>query len=283
MNEKDATCASSSVCRYVAVCDVLGFSHLVQTLPLENVFEGYREIIRDVLDEAESKERTFWPDGSTDEMVTQRVGSAVFSDSIIVWSRDWSRVDEPYPGAGVVNFFLFIGGLVLRSLRKTRCGLRFPIRAGIAYGAAAILPDEQIYLGKPIVHAYRMEQAQEWIGAACHPSCLQAPDFDIVKSRADGPYNYVTDYPVPIKEGRESDILDPDHPDLRPLAVAWPGMIWTLPKDPEDYYMKNIQDVLQTEKSRDDPAPSVVKKWENTLNFGMRFREFRDPEDKEPF
>src|SRR5262249_46575121 len=141
-------------------------------------------------------------------------------------------------------------------------------------------PEEQIYLGKPIVHAYRMEMAQEWIGAACHPSCLRAPDFDLVKSGADGAYNYVTDYPVPIKLERKSDILDPDHP---PLAVAVPGMIWTLPEDPEDYYMKNIQDILQTEKDRYGPDSSIVKKWENTLNFGMRFREFRDPDDKEPF
>jgi hypothetical protein len=276
----DESTASRMVTRYVAVCDVLGFSWLVQNTPLEDVRDCYREIIKNAIGASALTSKTTWPDGRTEMHVTDLVGTAVFSDSIIVWSRPLdSGLPEPYPGERAATFFLFIGKLILFSLRKTRCGLRFPIRAGIAYGAVAILPEEQVYVGRPIVYAHQMEQAQQWVGAACHPSCFEAPDFEIVGNK--GKYRYVTEYPVPLDERRKAVVLNPDRPDLLPVAVAWPGMIWTLPQGPEDYYMKNIEDLVHTAKLESNLEPRDLKKWENTLSFGMQYREFRDPDDKE--
>ena len=242
----DEGTASNIVARYIAVCDVLGFSWLVQNTSLEDVRDGYREIIKNAMGASKLTSKTTWPDSRIERSVTDLVGTAVFSDSIVVWSRPLdSQLPEPYPGARAVSFFAFMGQLILFSLRKTRFGLRFPSRAGIAYGAAAILPEEQVYVGKPIVYAHQMEQAQQWVGAACHPSCFQAPDFEIVGNE----YRYVTDYPVPLDKERRAAVLNPDRPDLLPVAVAWPSMIWNLPQGPEDYYMKNIKDLVRTREA----------------------------------
>ena len=181
---------------------------------------------------------------------------------------------EPYEGARASNFFYFVGQLILGGLRRrTSQGFRLPIRAGIAYGPVIIVPDEQIYVGQPIVEAHRLEQSQEWIGAACDFSCHNAADFKIVMSK----FAYVSEYSVPMKEGRELKSVG-DCPEV-PLAVTWPGMIWTLPVGPDDYYMENIKDILDEASL----GPKEIAMWSNTLEFGMSFREFRDPEDEEPF
>jgi hypothetical protein len=72
--------------KYVAVCDVLGFSNLVETTPLDSVRQGYEEIIDGAMGAATLRSQTAWPDGRTETRVTPLVGTAVFSDSIIVWS-----------------------------------------------------------------------------------------------------------------------------------------------------------------------------------------------------
>src|SRR5688572_28467557 len=105
--------------RYVAVCDVLGFSHMVETTPLLEVREGYREIIQDALAAAQTRGQTIWPDGRTETHATPRVGCAVFSDSIIAWSISIDGESEPSPSACASNFFSFVGQLILRGLRKT--------------------------------------------------------------------------------------------------------------------------------------------------------------------
>jgi class 3 adenylate cyclase len=270
------TAPAVAIARYVAVCDVLGFKDLVQSKPLEALREGYHEIIDYAKRAAVSKSETTWK-GRTDVGVEEKVGTTVFSDSIIVWSTPVSSgTIDPYRGAPDRTFFVFIGHLILQSLRKTRSGLRFPLRAGIAYGPVIISPEEQIYLGMPIVDAYRLQEAQEWVGAACHQSCLQAPDFEIICDEIEGAQNFVTTkHPVPLNEGRKEGLVNP-------MPVAWPGMIWWLPRDPEDYYMKTVEDLLRAEEGRPVPESRVVKKWKNTLDFGRLFREFRDPEDKGP-
>ncbi len=282
----DESITSSATRRYLAICDVLGFSQLVETTSLEDVYLGFREIINHALASSKAREgRIYHPDGRIETRLSPpSVGISVFSDSIIVWSQPQSpdSFGDPRDGLQAALFFKFIGHLILWGLRRTSCGLRFPIRAGIAYGAVIVLPEEQIYLGRPIVDAHRMEQAQEWVGAACHPSCWQAPDFEIVRDEK-GQYRYVEDYPVPLHPGRRFETGDSDLPTKAPLAVTWPGMIWTLPEGPEDYYMKNIEDILRVEGSLPGTPSSVAQKWKNTLAFGKRFREFRDPEDKEPW
>ena len=265
--------ATVPVDRYVAVCDVLGFSKLLENHTLEQVAEGYRELVEWAKAASQLRGYTVWPDGTQSAVrVTMLVETAVFSDTIIVWSRD--LVDpEPYGGARASNFFHFVGQLILGGLRRTSQGFRLPIRAGIAYGPIIIIPDEQIYVGQPIVEAHRLEQSQEWIGAACHFSCHNAADFKIVICE----FAYVSEYSVPMKERRDLKPVG----DCRdaPLAVTWPGMIWTLPIGPDDYYMENIKNILQEASL----GPKEIAMWSNTLEFGMAFREFRDPEDKEPF
>ena len=81
--------AAVPVDRYVAVCDVLGFSKLLENHTLEQVAEGYRELVGWAKAASELKGYTVWPDGTQSAVsVTMLVETAVFSDTIIVWSRD---------------------------------------------------------------------------------------------------------------------------------------------------------------------------------------------------
>jgi hypothetical protein len=269
---------SQLVSRYVAMCDVLGFSHLVETNALELVRDGYAEIVGEALRSSRLTSQTILPDGSVKESSMLTVGTAVFSDTLIAWS-----LPNPSSDLTLVSsyFFSFVGQLILGGLRRTRGGLRFPIRAGIAYGPVCIVPESQIYIGKPIIDAYRTEQAQEWIGAACHPSCRAAPDFYSVLPEDPDADRFVSEYPVPLHEGRAALISGIADSPL--LPVVWPGMIHTLPTGPDDYYRNTVEDLVRAERARSGESSRETRKWENTLAFGMRFRAFRDPEDKEPF
>lgn len=49
-------------------------------------------------------------------------------------------------------------------------GFGFPVRGGIAYDDFYVDEQASIFVGKALTRAYKLEQQQEWIGAAIDPS-----------------------------------------------------------------------------------------------------------------
>ena len=121
-------------------------------------------------------------------------------------------------------------------------------QAGIAYGECAIRPSDGVYLGPPLVDAYQTEQAQEWIGAACHPSCQDSRDWTWYTGMTGSP---IGAYDVPVKPTASVELEwclnGPDHPG--PLEFTEVGK-W-----------------LSQQAAESDPH---ANKWRNTLQFFLR-------------
>jgi hypothetical protein len=87
-----------------------------------------------------------------------------------------------------------------------------PLRAGFALGDCVIDPANELYVGQPIVDAYRTEQAQDWVGGAFHASCWRWPGLRDALGRASA-----IRYAVPVKAGSAG---------VGPLeyALNWPAL-----------------------------------------------------------
>jgi hypothetical protein len=182
--------------RYVAVCDVLGFEKTVEStvtdpIGIDGLSPVYAELlssIRDVLREYRAHFSGFG-DGRN------LVHHAVFSDTIFVWSKP---LDPDSSKVGLATAAAFFG--VCNEIIGWGILHHMFIRAGIAYGKVCICPRKQIFLGQPIVDAYKTERNQKWIGGACHPSCYQAPHFEHARLI----WHDVVQYEVPTKCGKQA-------------------------------------------------------------------------------
>lgn len=119
---------------------------------------------------------------------------ASFSDTLLIWTEPIQSQEEER----VCNhFYAYISGLVAFSIT-----FELPLRIGIAAGETRIDREAGRFLGQPIIDAYEMESAQEWCGAAVHPSCAGLFDTE--------------DDSVPVKAGST----------LRPIGtIRWPWFV----------------------------------------------------------
>lgn len=140
------------------------------------------------------------PDGG---VTTQefKSGVAQFSDCLLLWSDPLDGL-EPEQFVGTAGSFLWnlcaeLGSLLLRGV---------PFRAGVSEGPVFIYPELNIFAGRPIVEAVKLEGAQDWLGAAM----LFADRPDRLIQRPDQVYGagersmfehiVVPATPVPLKE-----------------------------------------------------------------------------------
>ncbi|MFX0098343.1 MAG: hypothetical protein ACFFCS_02105 [Candidatus Hodarchaeota archaeon] len=164
--------------KIVAMCDVLGFARLITEEELYRTATRYEILLNAV--KSVSKTHIKY----RGKKFTKRIEHVIFSDTILVWSD----IDDLY------LFYSFIKDIIPISLAS---GL--PLRVGIAAGKCYIKPSKNIYVGKPIVDAYLLEESQEWIGCAFHSSCHDLPDFH-GKFQYDQP-PWVVEYQAPVKTG----------------------------------------------------------------------------------
>jgi len=82
---------------------------------------------------------------------------AYFSDSIVLWLPS---------GAADARLTMTSMIYACEILVAQAMWLNLPLRGAIAYGECAFSHDPIYYVGKPIIEAYRTEQAQEWAGVA---------------------------------------------------------------------------------------------------------------------
>jgi hypothetical protein len=175
----------------IAMCDVLGFTSLVATTPLDEIHDRYLALVAQLEPHLLFRIKT----GTYErEIVLNRV---VFSDTILMWAPVGETM-ELLPSV--------LGQLVARAMGS------MPLRAGLAFGECVIDPASELYVGQPIIDAYHTEQAQEWVGGAFHPSCWRSPGLHDVLCK--GYERSAVKYPVPVKAGAE------------PLeyALNWPAL-----------------------------------------------------------
>ncbi len=217
----------------IAVCDVLGFSNLIRTRTLAEVYDRYVKLRTQI--ENVAPLTGFAPRVEQPFVVQDAV---VFSDTVLLWA--------PANGAMEVlamNLCPLIG-------HALKVGL--PLRVGVALGECVIDPANDIFIGEPIVDAYETEKRQDWMGGAYHPSCWGPPGFLERLCR----WHWAVKYPVPVKTLKAGEQVGP------PLeyAVGWPlfaGLFFA------------GQDVLQAFDDHEGGATDnkAKGKWQNARAF----------------
>ena len=225
----------------IALCDILGFSELVKKNDLCTLVDKSLAWLRQSLHHSMHK-NGFPTDVPSIAAVNEhrKLGIAWFSDTILLYTRmdDDEAVQELFATVGWLLFETMIGGP--------------RIRAGIAHGEAFIDPANSLYVGEPIIEAYRMEQCQNWSGAALCSSAFERMPADAQTGAFDD--WWVVPYPVPTKSGV-----------CQTLAINWTTGLH-LPG-------------LSLRWSQESPEPSVAdwevkrsvcEKWKNTKAFHDR-------------
>lgn len=160
----------------VAVCDILGFSQLVKERPLEEIIDLH------ILNFHKLVQASVPKHSSVDRSKASLVGSAIFSDTVLIFSLADNKRSHDQVIYSAVS--ILAQPMVLPELR---------FRIGISYGDFYHDAAKNIYVGKALVEAHELERKQNWSGAAL---TKEAKD-------AIGCNYYLTNYDVPIKENDE--------------------------------------------------------------------------------
>lgn len=226
----------------VAICDILGFSELVENNPLDRVVHSSLEWLSRSLQHSMQKES--FPDSTPSMHQLQKhsqVGLAWFSDTILIYTLEDTD-------ACVNVLASTLGWLLFETMLTSDVRLR----CGISYGEAHIDSGNGVYVGKPLIEAYQLEKSQAWSGGALTPTAVhRLPPEGRTGQFA---YNwFLIPYKVPLKAGKE----------LETLAVDWTvGMHYT-----GDFS-------FAWSRANEDPTaedwrnrPDVCRKWHNTKSF----------------
>lgn len=141
--------------RYLLFLDILGFSELVETKSVKEVYA--------VVDNA------LQAFGRWEEL-NALFKTIYFSDTFVFYQDpkgygDWAFLD-----------IYAIGGMVLSALLAAG----IPARGAISFGEFEVELDSsgrhQVYFGKALIEAYQAEQKEKWIGITILPSAWEAYD-----------------------------------------------------------------------------------------------------------
>jgi len=175
--------------RFIAIFDILGFKKLVEQKTLDEIHSLMQDLFTSSRTGTEitSEVTIRSPVGvSTTTNPLVRLNYFIFSDTILVWkdidddqitvtqiegTNDQNVNIRLPPGFNIFNeFCIGINRLIEEAMLR-----KIPLRGGIAFGECIISIDAQgrnhEIIGQPIVDAYLVEEAQDWVGVAFHSSC----------------------------------------------------------------------------------------------------------------
>lgn len=183
--------------RYLALFDILAFSHAIET-SLDKVvkFLGSTDQLTGLLSHRDGL-RSFW---NREDPEDRRSNLLRFSDTILIY-QDGSEAED------LVDLLVTSMGVF------TVCQqYGFPLRGVLTRGQLYVSPDEEIYVGEALVRAHRLEQAQNWSGAFIETDAIPPAHGQTLDRLRGG--GMVIPYRVPMKRGevRERDTL------------AWPAI-----------------------------------------------------------
>jgi hypothetical protein len=172
---------------FVAVADFLGFKrHLWDqqwaplTNGLENLYETYFLLLH-TLDRATTIDRFELSSENNIKHVNLKISHLIASDTIVLWSSEQE-----------VNYLL----IALANLVGQALGSGVPLRGALSYGNCILDPNNNIFIGYPIVEAVEAEKCQDWVGIAVLPQAA----YKLSKT------GMVVKYEVPLKSGYSAPI-----------------------------------------------------------------------------
>lgn len=139
--------------RYVAFFDILGFSNWVETMGSKEVFVYIRGFLN-LMVRACMPKSVVNPDMTVD-LESSRISYIIFSDSIVYYSKDDSY-----------ESFHSMLKVCAELICMVICGPTRMIRGAISHGEFYADPENNAYVGKALIDAYRLEGNQEWLGVS---------------------------------------------------------------------------------------------------------------------
>jgi hypothetical protein len=181
--------------RMVAVCDILGFSNLVETSDLDTVVIKAVEWFRKALHHSLHKKNFPQEIPVFKELEShEHIGVAWFSDTIFFYTKG-DTDDSIRELLATVAWLLF----------ETHMQGVTRVRVGIAYGDVFIDPDNSLYVGQPIIEAHQLEQQQQWSGGALAESAYER--IPLVARSGQYADWWIVPYEVPLKEKGPTNML----------------------------------------------------------------------------
>lgn len=189
--------------------DVLGFSNRVKEMGLSAIYDKYvalTELVKSSFVGAGFLIRDT-PDASVDDEGNRAIllgvgvmdfASMYFSDTMLMWCT-WHEMTFDIAIDSVLDFFC--ESLILD----------LPLRGAVSFGQAIMDPRHGVFLGEPIIEAYKAEEGQKWAGISFGPSVARPQGGD---RRNIGPPHRFLRYKAQIK--------DPADETVYPLALDWP-------------------------------------------------------------
>ncbi len=184
---------------YVAIIDYLGFERMVKT-DLKIAYNNLRSLVKEMEERGKYKYKNGWDRNSDFSIFSKVTETYVFSDSIIIIPRvkgfpeklkerltelreaipslkDGKPTDEIVSMTYLTTLYnIFF--LSLKVMFGTAIKKNMPVRGAVSYGDIIVNKSKNIVIGKPIIEAYKLEKAQDWLGTAMHKSCEKEPYFN---------------------------------------------------------------------------------------------------------
>jgi len=165
---------------WIAYFDILGFSNIVENLPLPGVLNRYHEVLRRL--------------GVNQILVEPKW----FSDTFLLHKEE--KEDGPEGSFSQIED---------SSRRFFTSMLRFkptPLRGCLCYGDYYVDQEKDIYIGPAIIDAYRLAEKQNWIGYILAPSAVESiRSFGVTKEHTIK--KYYLEYDVPCKNQETKKLL----------------------------------------------------------------------------
>ena len=224
----------------VAMCDILGFTVLVQNSPLNHVVETslgwFSKALHHSMHKGEFPEQT----PSLEELQSHtHLGLAWFSDTILMYTlEDTNECIQAL--TSTLGWLLF----------ETMLDPETRLRCGVSYGEAHIDAHNSIYIGQPLIEAYQLEDSQAWSGGALTAAAVHR----LPEEARSGKFVdwFVTPYQVPLKKGKT----------VQTLAIDW-----TIGSHPGGFQL-HWSDRSEEPTSKEwEEQRQVCEKWRNTRSF----------------
>ena len=150
----------------VAVIDILGFSELIKTIPLVEVvkkvtaFRGSADIAKLLVQHDLDNFARY------SETKTPEIRWLQFSDSIVVYLDVRAKASEVMksPEQKIRSLSFVVAETLARAMTS-----KIPLRGAISYGKCWFSRKPLLFIGLPILDAYKYEKKQKWAGAILAP------------------------------------------------------------------------------------------------------------------
>lgn len=235
--------------RFVAMLDILGFKALVEQLGIEKIHQIMLELFKSAqratnIDFGMEINRRLFRHPAV------RLNYFIFSDTILLW-KDYQEIKHDKEGKeifeGKCSLFREFNRGISRILELALLK-NIPLRGGIAFGKTIINIDKNKnnneIIGQPIINAYLVGEALNWIGVAFHSSCQAFIHKECDKT--------VIKYNIPYHEDRLKKIT---HGIAMNYSLEWGGGI-----------KENINEIFN-ELKRKNISEKILKKYNETAKF----------------